>query len=592
MGMSQEGRGRTRIRSVVGLTLAWGLISIPAAFAAGPPGEIRVGGPSAPGDAKLALVATGNNLVGQPFAVFQGRHVVLRGRLRSAIGSPSPWLYAATADMSGVRAPGSYSVQAGGMVSPPWQVEADATRPLIRRLLRVFQVNADGSEPNPVFGPAHLNDAHSPVSGGPTNGGTVDVSGGWRDAGDMIKFTANEAIASVMLDYVATLDPKDGPLLGAFSDIGIRFVVRAHPVYSQTFIAQVGDARDHIGDFRDPARDDSSSVPYFRQRTAYGDSGSGTLGAGAAALGSAAIRVGTASPLGRAYAALGAQWYTAGKQFAGQGPDLGPSNYSFPQPQAWQGLMALAATELWRASGNTGYLDDAAYYLHADAANGSDNLYSGFGLGNVGGLVAADLCGGLGRRAASQRNVRGFACGKLVELTSTTRVRASGDAFGNTFPFQFGWVAPALGDAALAAAGQRAGVERYGRKIAAAARDYLVGRNPWGREFILGTDGKDAHHPQSPIILKGNPSVLGNGMVVGGPASKSTLGQFGHCCGNQLTPAARRPGSKFDPTYCDDKGKHCERIIYDDNTSDYVTSEAGLEYTPPVLLLLAELSAR
>jgi hypothetical protein len=586
----QNARSRaTGVASVAGIaTLA---LLCQGAHAASPPDLIRVGGPSAPNEAKLAIVASQGRLDGHGFAVLRGGRVVLRGRLRRAIGSPSPWRHAATADITAIKQPGSYRVRVAGLISPAWRVQLNPWRGLIRRLLRIYAVNADGSEPNPVFGPSHLNDAQAPIKGGPTDGGTVDVTGGWRDAGDAIKFTTTTAVSSVMLDYVALLDPGDAQALAAMSNIGVRYLVKAHPAGSQTFIAQVGDTTDHdvVGATfaRDFANDDTLSSPAWSHRIAYGDAGSGPLGAGAAALASAAMRAGPTTPAGMALIQLATEWYTRGKAVAGPGPEL----RGFPQPGAldqrgqpngdWQGFMALAAVQLWRAGFGDGFLDEARGFLAATHVDQGFNPYV-----DVGGLGAADICGGLGRPPVARADVRGPACRTLADIGTFAAGRAAGDAFASPGVFQFGWVQDATGGAALAAAGARAGVFQGGLRLAAGARDYLLGRNPWGASFVMGPARNEAHDPQHSVIIKGDASRLGDGFVVGGPAFASQLKAQGLKPDQCEKPHRHSPLERFDPTYGG------ERVIYEDCREDYVTSEVGLAYTDAALMLLGELAAR
>ena len=152
-------------------------LAAPAA-AASPPTVVRTGGPSAPGDPKVAVVAGGQ--AGKRFTVVNASgRVVKRGRLKRAKGSPKPWRRAATADLGSLKA-GRYCVRAAGRTSRPWVVKADAGSALARRLLGLFAANADGDEPSRVFGPAHRNDAI--VKGGPYDGQRFDLTGGWRDA--------------------------------------------------------------------------------------------------------------------------------------------------------------------------------------------------------------------------------------------------------------------------------------------------------------------------------------------------------------------------------------------------------------------------
>jgi hypothetical protein len=560
------------------LALVVALFAFPAAAAAAPSAKIRVGDQSAPGDRKVAIVVSGDNRVGDRFRVTRvGGGTVLRGRLTGAGGSPSPWRHAARADLSAVDRPGAYKVRVGRLTSPTWRIGAGVSGAQIRRLLSIFAVNADGAEPNPVFGPAHLNDATAPIVGGPTDGQQIDVAGGWRDAGDAIKFTVTIAMASYLLDTTAQLDPADAARLGEVSDVGIRFLQKAHPVGSQTFISQVGDDSDHGGPtiFRDYADDDASADPAFSRRKAYGDSGSGNLGAAAAALASAALRAGPGTPAGAGLLQAAREWYARGVAVNGPGPALG----GFDQPGGndfsdWQGFMALAAAAMWRATGEEAFLDDAARFLPgARVGAGFSPYYS------VGGLAAADLCGGLGRPAVSRDSLRRQACATLRSAVREGRSRAATNAFRSPGGFYFGWVQDHTGSAALEAAADRANAIGGGFLRAYEARDYLLGRNPWGASFVLGPGGREAHHPHHPVTIKGNPSRLGNGFVVGGPSRAQDFRDYG------IRPSPNNPYARFNPSYSAYGGK----VIYEDRTLDFVTSEVGLAYSSSALLLLGEL---
>jgi hypothetical protein len=562
------------------VALAWSAVTVSRAAV---PDTIRVGGPSAPADPKVAIVASEGRLAGRRFTVrTSAGRAVLVGTLRPAEGSPSPWRHAARADLSEITSPGSYGIEVGSLRSPPWKIDPSAERELLRRVLRVFAVNADGREPNPVFGPSHLNDAVAPVVGGPTAGATIDVEGGWRDAGDAIKFTTTTAIASALLDYSALLVPDEAEALRERSDVGVRWLRKAHPAGTSTFVAQVGDESDHVA-FRDFTTDDASPNPGLSRRKAYGDAGSGPLGAGAAALALAASRPGLPQGEVSELRARAEEWYARGKAVSAHGPALG----DFRQPgdpdmgfySDWQGYMALAAGALHRLSGEDAYLDDARAFLGAVDAGYGFNPYF-----HVGPIAAADLCGGLGRPAVARADVRELACDRARESAEAAAFATAQTAFGSPGGFYFGWVQGHTGNAALAAAAERAGAFEGGRALAAQAHDYLLGLNPWGASFVVGPEEHAAHAPYHPLFLKGDPVELGRGLVVGGPAVESQFPDFG------ITP---NPGDRFapyDPTY--DNDLYRGKVVYEDQPRNFINSEVGLAYSSPTVLLLAELSAR
>jgi hypothetical protein len=125
---------------------------------------------------------------------------------------------------------------------------------MIRRLLKMFAVQRDGNEPNPLFGPAHLEDAT--VADGPYAGQRFDLTGGWRDAGDQLKFVQTTGMSVIYLTIAARLAPEVARELVGEAEVGVRWLFKTHP-RPDLFLVQVGDERDHGTGFRDPAKDDA-----------------------------------------------------------------------------------------------------------------------------------------------------------------------------------------------------------------------------------------------------------------------------------------------------------------------------------------------
>ena len=239
-------------------------LAAPAAAAA-PPTVIRTGGPSAPGDPKLAVVAGGK--AGKRFTVVNASgRVVRRGRLKRAKGSPKPWRRAATADL-GVLKAGRYRVRAAGKTSRPWVVSPTARSALVRRLLGLFAANADGDEPSRVFG------ARAPQR--------RDRQGRARTTGSA---STSPAAGATPATTSRSRSPRRSPSRSCSSprgsarptrrrctpaaDVGLRWLLKAHP-RPDLFIGIVGDVRDHNTGFRDPAKDDADTRQGVGIRYAY-----------------------------------------------------------------------------------------------------------------------------------------------------------------------------------------------------------------------------------------------------------------------------------------------------------------------------------
>ena len=542
-----------RVGPVLALVTA---IVAPASAAAAPPDVIRTGGPSRPPDAKVAVVATAKPTAGKRFRVLDSvGATVLSGKLTRAPGKATPWKRATLADLSAVTAPGTYRVVAGKLRSRPWVVADDAASGAIAAMVQFFAANNDGNEPSPVHRPAHLNDAQ--IASGPYAGQHFDLTGGWMDAGDMVKFTQTIGHSAAMLQAAARLDPSQADVLNATADVGVRWLVKAHPM-PDLFIAQVGDERDHDVSFRDPAKDDASTLPGIGTRQAYPALGSDLAGKAAAALAMAADRT-TPGPDRDVLVAQARGWYEMGG--ATEKPLKGLAG-AFYESTSYIDDMAAGAAALYRTTGDPQYLTDALDYL-----NGAE-LDAGFTWSEFAAFAAADLCGVLGAPGAADEAGRMRACGLLTNAGQGGVDRARTDAFG--MPASFGWGVTAESSAAGVAGvlAERAGVLAGGARMGAIARDYLLGRNPWGASFIVGFGPRSARHPHHWASVFG--AVKPIGAVVGGPAPAKAVK-------DQKVPLPRNPYNS-------------PRAVYTDNKENYVTSEPAIDYTADSILLLAALA--
>ncbi len=532
------------------------LLGGPAGAVAAPPAAIRVGGPSAPGDAKLAIVAGSPSLRGARFGVYRGRRLVLRGRLRAASGAAAPWPSAFRADLSPIRRPGAYRLHAAGRISRPWRIAPSGSASLIPLILHFFEANRDGGEPALLHGPAHLHDAT--VAGGRYAGRNFELTGGWMDAGDMLHFTQTTAYATMVLEAAARLNPRHRSALEREADVGVRWLLKAHPA-EDLFVTQIGDVRDHFRGFSNPSADDASGLRGIAHRLAFhwgGTVGGDIGGKVAAALALAAER--SPEPARATLLAQAREWYAAGSAAGRATPALRHAGGFYVVP-GWRDSLAAGAAALYRATGESAYLAAARRHLA-----GSDARQV-LGYANAAALAAADICGRLGAPALGPSPTRRQACRFLGRSGRAAIAWSRRNAFGPAGPFGWGTTSSNGAGGAVAALSRQPG----GRTGAAGARDYLLGRNPWGASFVAGFG------PQSPRHLSSWASLFGparpRGAVVGGPAPLRVVRAQG------FGPAGR--WRRFDSA-----------VVYADNRRDYVTSEPALDYAANSILLLATLA--
>ena len=439
----------TRTLAAAALALA---IAAPGASGKGsPPDAIRIGGPSAPNEAKVAIVGSDRSLRRHRFRVLAANgETVLRGRLKRAPGKPDPWRHAYAADLSSIARPGSYRVVVGRLHSPAWRVDLSGGRMPLLSILQFFAANRDGDEPSPIHGPAHLNDAivhpDAPVHAGER----IGIAGGWMDAGDTLHFTQTTAFAAALLQAAALLDPTDAAALEEEADVGIRWLVKAHPA-PDLFIAQVGDERDHDLGFRDPADDDASAKPGIGTRFAYPEIGGDLGGKAAAALALAYRRTGDPALLTAAQ-----EWYAAGKAAGRAARPLRQAGYpayagNFYAGDLWQDSLAAGAVELYRATCAAGvcvgtYLDDfRALIAGPPGPDGNLGVIDSFAS-----FAAADACGAFGD-GPLPGEAGTIGCDVLRRNGKIAVGQARGNAFGMPGYFSWGTTATNGGSGALAA---------------------------------------------------------------------------------------------------------------------------------------------
>jgi endoglucanase len=541
----------------ISLTVAAVVALMSAAPAAATPPVVRSGGPSDPGEAKVAIVASDGALSGARFRVSAAGRTVLLGRLGRARGSSAPWTHAYHADLSRLRRPGRYRVHAAGAVSRPWVVRSGGSRGLVSLLLRFFRSNRDGDEPALLHAPSHLNDAV--IRGGAHAGQHFDITGGWMDAGDTLHFTQNAAFATVALEAAAQLDRHNRPALRREADVGADWLLKAHPA-PDLFITQVGDPRDHDRGFVDPAADDASGKPGIAVRGAFhwGTGVGGDIGGkAAAALGMVALRTSHDPTRRAALIASAKEWYAAGRA-AGRATPAAAGSGGFYVVDGWRDSLAAGAAALYAATQRKHYRSEALRYLRGSSP---DDLV---GYANLAPIAAAQICGRLGRAPLGDPIVRRPACRFLRRAGAQGAYYADTNAFAPAGYFTWGTTAS---DGAGGAIALISGVQG-GRAVAAGARDYLLGRNPWGASFVAGFG------PHSPRKIHSWASVFGDGLpdgaVVGGPAPAG-----------QPKSQGFRPGG---PLRAFNGG-----IVYEDRRADYVTSEPAIDYAASCILLLAAL---
>ena len=301
-------------------------------------------------------------------------------------------------DFSPLKKTGNYFIRCGHAVSLPFAIGPRPLAALPDELLEFMREQRCGY--NPWLG-TNCHQLDGRTAYGPlTNGTPLDVTGGWHDAGDLLKYllTSGNATAQMLLAYelnsrftnCASLfadrtDALGNPGTNGVPDVldesrwGLDWMLKLHPAPDQLY-HQVADDRDHAG-WRLPQDDQAdygwgkggARVVYFADGQPQGlrqyksaSTGVANLAGRYAAAMALAYQIWKDDPPRKDFAKkclqAGNEVYALGR--AKEGVQQGNS-YSSPYRYAettWADDMEWGAAELFRATGERKFLDDAKHY--------------------------------------------------------------------------------------------------------------------------------------------------------------------------------------------------------------------------------------
>jgi hypothetical protein len=517
----------------------------------------------ASGDPKIARLLSHTNDAGQSFQVLllPDSVVAFSG---TVAGSGSAWGsfgYVHPLDFTTVKTPGRYCVKLPGTgeLSLAFAV-ADSSAggfdyaSLAVPLLQFFSYQRCGPTGPVLHGVCHLQDAVR-IVGGPNAGQPVDVTGGWHDAGDYLKFLTTESYAVELLLLAEEIHPwlcgdGTGNVQSDLLDealIGVRHLLKLH--YAQgKFLYQVQGEIDHEVGNRMPEND-----PLAAKRPAYYGVGKNHLGRLAAALARAARVFATSN------AALADSCRAAAIDAYASAPGV-PDVVStqFYSDSNFKDKLGLAAIELYLTTGQTIYLTDAKRY--------SDQAGPGywFGWDTLNGLLNALLA-----------PYHPPALAALATDVATFANESSTHPFGMCATETWGVSNNIAGEAALMLLYERVSGNHIYANAAFAQRDFLLGTNPWGVCMVGGLGAVSPHDFHHQVADIANGGAL-SGSLTEGPAPQVVIAM------NHIQLQDSDEYAEF----------QASRGVYHDDRNDYVTNEPTLTSNASALLCTALLAAR
>lgn len=511
-------------------------------------------------------------------------------------------------DFSALRRPGLYRLAVGESRSAPFRIADDVFAPLPDTLLEFMRQQRCGY--NPWLGAeCHQHDGRTAY--GPESSGTrVDARGGWHDAGDLLKYllTSSNATAQLLLvwqlrqqpgdeggstfetdlfadrvDSLGRPQPNGTPDLLDEAQWGIEWMLKLHPAPDQLY-HQVADDRDHSG-WRLPQDDpidygwgkgDARVVYYADGRPqglkSYQSQSTGVANLAGRYAAAMALAYQTLKDddrrhlLARQCLQAAIEVYRLGRTKEGvqQGNSyLAPYRY---EETTWADDMEWGAAELYRATNDRSYLEDARRYARLAGAESwmgrtETEHYQYYPFMNLGHFRLHDLVD-----ASTQAALAGYYREGIERCVQA----------GQDNPYRIGvpfiWCSNNLVVALVTQCRcyeQMTGDNQYAA-FAARQRDWLLGRNPWGYTMLTGIGQRSPHDVHLMTTQLAKRQVRGG--LVDGPVYERIFQ-------NLRGVSIRRPDplAPFqDP-----------RAVYHDDVNDYSTNEPTMDGTAAAILMFA-----
>ncbi len=337
-----------------------------------------------PDDPKKGLALTNHDLSGMQFEVVGGESVLAAGPVGSDRGPYASFDHLYELDFSSFSTEGVFHLQIDENRSDPFEISKDVYKSLIPLTIQFFQVQRCGVSAAIMHGECHTNDGV--INSGPKKGRSIDASGGWHDAGDYLKFYLTTAFTVDMMlsaylqqpEVFQSVDGEKTPAVLQEARVGLEWLDKMWQTGDASYLYyQVGDNSDHRR-WRMPEED----APKPARPVWPVDEGKGAnlAGKGAAAMAMAAVIWGDKTEpfydrdFSRDMLSAARSLYQYGRKRPAVQTAAG-----FYEETSSSDDMALAAAQLYRATGERDYLRDArAYAFEAGSAGGLnwDNLHA------------------------------------------------------------------------------------------------------------------------------------------------------------------------------------------------------------------------
>lgn len=505
-----------------------------------------------PQDTKTALVLSKNNLSKKTFYILDtsSNNVLLQNTIDSSDYSYGDFDYCYEIDFSAVKKSGNYKIKISNTESYSFEVNETVFNPIRDSLSLFFKVQRCGPT-NPIMHqPCHLSDAAKLIGYQSSSG--KDLTGGWHDAGDYIKFLKTTAYTTYLLLFSFEFDDekfgfdldKNGiPDILEEARVGLDWLIRAN-IDGQALAIQVQDETDHSVGWRLPEKD---TLQF--NRPAFVSISKNSIGY-------------YASVLALAYRIWKDKFYD--HEFSSQCLDLAKKFYSLKDNVAefdslssdhypdkdFNGKLALAAIELFNSTGEKNYLEDAVRF---------------------GRLADADFWWSVGQinSLAHYKIAKYFPefSNYIYKNLQKAKENSDKNPFRLGLDFSWGTNNTLLGISLQSILYKKLTGSQTFDSLSIYQRDFILGRNAWGISFIHNIGKKYPKNLHSQIAYFNNGYLPGG--LSAGPAPKTLFN-------NRDLSIKNFEYNLF----------NSEEVKYHDDYADYITNEPTLAGNATALFVI------
>lgn len=495
-----------------------------------------------PSAIKSAVVLSDSDLSNNYYEIIDNKtfKVIIKGKIERSTGKYAAFPYSYRINFNSLTEKGTYKIKINGVYSYSFKVEKNVYSGIPAKLLTFFTVQRCGYTNPFMHEICHKADATSLIENGITINKSVDVTGGWHDAGDYVKIINTTAYATYSLLFAYELNKSKFqfdnnnnqiPDLLEEAKIGLDWLLRCN-FEKFKLITQVQDLRDHSFGWRLPEKD---TLEF--DRPAFVGMGKNIIGIYAATM-SLASRIWREKFHFDEYADKCLNSAENLYSIHSSVPDIDNSTMGIYQDKSFLGKLSLGAVELYLTTNRAEYLRDAKKY--ADEA-GPEYWWS---YGEISDFAFYRL---------SQYDIKyaEFIEKSLLHFQNQMNLKV----FNEAVDFFWGSNNTLLGVALKNILYKKITKRNTFDDLAESQIDYVLGKNPWGISFITDTGTKSAknlHHQISHILGKKLP-----GGFAAGPVKKEIVKNYNI----QYDSIDRYESFQSDSAY------------YRDDRMDYITNE-------------------